>query len=236
MIDEPDAVRACQKAVALCRSGGADALMKGAVSTATILSAVLNGDGGLKTGRTLSHATVFRPRGFRRLLILADAGVNIAPDVDCKFEIIRGCVELAHSLGIARPRVALLAASEKVTEKLPSTMDAAEIIESFRDRCGEVAYVGGPYALDVAVSRDAAQLKGLHDEVAGRADILLVPNIEAGNILYKALTCFAGLDLASMVLGAAAPLVIPSRADSSRTKLYSIALARHVARAKAFRP
>jgi len=229
VVHESDPVAACRRAVALCRSGSAGALMKGAVPTSVVLKAVLDSEVGLTTGRVLSHVTVFRPRGANSLLLLADAGVNIAPDVECKMQIMRNSITLAQLLGMGKPRVALLAAVETVSGKMPATTDAATVVSSAREAFGDSAWVGGPYALDVAVSPAAATHKGVDDEVAGRADILIAPDIEAGNVLYKSLTCFAGLDLASLVLGAAIPLVIASRADSSRTKLYSIALAMLVA-------
>lgn len=232
VVHEPDPVEACRRAVALCRSGAAGALMKGAVPTSVVLKAVLDSEAGLTTGRVLSHVTAFRPRGANSLVLLADAGVNIAPDFECKMQIMRNSIELAQLLGIAKPRVALLAAVETVSGKMPATTEAAAIAGAAKEEFRDLAYVGGPYALDVAVSPAAAMHKGVEDDVAGRADILIAPDIEAGNILYKSLTCFARLDLASLVLGAATPLVIASRADSSRTKLYSIALAMLVAGGK----
>lgn len=222
---EPDTLQACQSAVALCRSGKAGAMMKGAVPTAVVLQQVLERTNGLGRLKTLSHVAVFQPRGSRRLMLLTDAGVNIVPDVDCKLAIARNSIGLAHVLGIRKPRVALLAASEKVTDKMPSTVDAELVARALRQEFGEMIEVGGPYALDVAVSPVAASHKGIRDGVAGQADILIAPNIEAGNALYKSLTFFGRLELASLVLGAVVPLVVPSRSDSSLSKLYSIALA-----------
>jgi phosphate butyryltransferase len=222
---EPDPRIACQRAVDLCRSGEAQVLMKGRVTTAALLVVVLDSERGLRRAGTLSHVTVFEPFGPGRLMVLADAGVNIAPDLRRKLDIVRNSVELAMLLGVESPRVAMLAAVEQVKKDMPATLDAAEIAGMAHEGLLSQARIGGPYSLDVAVSADAARQKGIVDDVAGRADVLVAPDIEAGNLLYKSLTCFARLDLASLVLGAYVPLVVPSRADSARTKLSSIALA-----------
>lgn len=224
LIHEPDGQRAAQAAALLCGVGDAQALMKGAVPTSGFLKAVLAVPA-LRTGAVFVHATAFRPRGRRRLMLLADAGVNIAPDVATKIAIVDGLAGLARSLGIDRPRVALLAAAETVSGRMPSTVAAAEVVAHFAARTQHDMLVGGPYALDVAVSAEAARRKGLADAVAGQADVLVTPDIEAGNVLYKSLTCIAALELASIVIGAAVPLVVPSRADSRLTRLYSVALA-----------
>lgn len=222
--DVPDPVAASFRAVQLCREGEAQALMKGRVGTGTFLRAVLDSIHGVRGSGILSHVTVFEPPVAGRLMLLADAGVNIAPDVTRKIAIIRNSVELARDLGIPRPRVALLAALEYEQTRMPATSDAAAIVQSAQSAELPPCVVGGPYSLDVAVSPDAAATKGIDDEVAGRADVLIAPDIEAGNILYKSLSCFAQVDLASLVLGAAVPLIVASRADSARAKLYSIAL------------
>lgn len=220
----PDPVAASRRAVELCREGEAQALMKGRTGTGAFLGAVLDANSGVRGSGVLSHVTVFEPPGAGRLMLLADAGVNIAPDMVRKIAIIRNTIELARGLGIARPRVALLAALEYEQTRMPATSDAATIVRSAQSAALPPCVVGGPYSLDVAVSPEAAAVKGIDDEVAGRADILIAPDIEAGNILYKSLSCFARLELASLVLGAAVPLIVASRADSARTKLYSIAL------------
>jgi phosphate butyryltransferase len=225
----PDPTEACRRAVALCRQGTAQALMKGQVATATFMGAVLDPTAGVRGTGTLSHVTAFSPPGADRLLLLADAGLNIAPDVARKLAIISNTVTLAHALGILRPRVALLAAVEYDRPEMPATADAAEIVRQVTRGPFPACAVGGPYSLDVAVSAEAARIKDIHDEIAGCADILIAPDIEAGNILYKSLICFAQLELASLVLGALIPLIVASRADSGRTKLYSIALAAYVA-------
>ncbi|MGE4240155.1 phosphate acyltransferase [Ramlibacter sp.] len=222
---------ACEQAIALCRDGAAQAIMKGAVPTSTLLKAALRADSGMRGDRSFTHVTAFRPKGMRRLLLLADAGVQIAPGADDLEQIVRHTVRVAGLLGHRRPRVALLSAAEFVNPKMPSSVMADVLVKRFaNDPC---AIVGGPYALDVAVSPESARRKRVGDEVAGRADILITPGIDAGNVLYKSLTCFGGLDLASIIVGASVPLIIPSRGDSERTKLYSIALALLAARAEA---
>lgn len=222
----PDAAAACKSAVALCRSGEAGALMKGVASTAVVLKAVLNNVHGLRTNKILSHIAVFEPPAFGRLLLVADAGVNVAPDLHARVQIIRNSVEIARSLGLCPPRVALLAASETISDAMPVTRDAAELVILVRELMGDALIIRGPMSLDIAVSSAAASDKGVgDDDVAGHADLLIAPTIEVGNVLYKALTCMTNSNVASLVLGAAVPLVIPSRTDSVQTKLFSIALA-----------
>jgi phosphate butyryltransferase len=224
---------ACEQAMGLCRTGQAQAIMKGAVPTSVLLKAALRADSGVRRQQLLTHVTAFRPKGTRRLLLLADAGVQIAPDAHALEQIVRHTVRLASLLGQPRPRVALLSAAEFVNPKMPSSVLADLVVRRFAQSGDLQAFVGGPYALDVAVSPKAARRKGVRDEIAGQAGVLITPGIDAGNVLYKSLTCFAGLDLASVIVGAAVPLIIPSRADSERTKLYSIALAVLAARAEA---
>jgi phosphate butyryltransferase len=199
--------------------------MKGAVPTSVLLKAVLRADEGMRTRQTLTHVTVFAPGGFGRLIVLADAGVQIAPDAEDLVDMVAHTARVAHRLGVSRPKVAMLSALEFVNPKMPSSVVAASVARACAARGGIEADVGGPYSLDVAVSALAARQKGLADGIAGQADVLITPGIDAGNVLYKSLTCFAGLDLASVVVGAAVPLIIPSRADSESTKVYSTALA-----------
>lgn len=221
--DEPMAAAAT--AVRLIREGAADVLMKGLVDTAILLKAVLDPDNGLRTGRVLSHVALFETAGFERLLLLSDAAMNIAPDVGQKQQIILNAVEVAHSLGILEPAVAMLCAREKVNQRMPATMDAQKLQALNREGVIPGCLVSGPLALDNAISAAAARQKGVDDPVAGRADILIAPNIEAGNILYKALVFLAGATNAGIIVGAAAPIVLTSRADSSEAKLNSIAMA-----------
>ncbi len=233
IVDADSDMAACEQAMGLCRTGQAQAIMKGAVPTSVLLKAALRADSGVRGQQSLTHVTAFRPKGMRRLLLLADAGVQIAPNADDLEQIVRHTVRVAGLLGRRRPRVALLSAAEFVNPKMPSSMLAGLVVQRFSECADLQAIVGGPYALDVAVSPEAARRKGVQDEIAGRADVLITPGIDAGNVLYKSLTCFAGLDLASIIVGAAVPLIIPSRADSERTKLYSIAFALLAARAEA---
>jgi phosphate acetyltransferase/phosphate butyryltransferase len=221
---------AAEKAVALARSGEARLLIKGSLHTDELMGAVVAPEG-LRTERRISHAFVMDVPGRRRPLIITDAAVNIAPTLEEKADIVRNAIDLAHVIGIERPRVALLAAIETVNPAMPATIDAAALCK-MADRgqiCGGI--LDGPLALDIAVSETAAQEKGIVSEVAGRAEILVVPNIEAGNMLAKELTFLGGADAAGVVLGARVPIVLPSRADSAISRLASSALGVLMARA-----
>ena len=229
IIDEADKIEACRKAVKLVHDGDADVVMKSIVDTSVILKAVLDKDIGLRESPVLSHVALFGVDGFDRLLYITDAAMCIAPDVEQKAHIIGNAVKVAHALGNENPIVTCLCAVEKVNPKMQATLDAAELVE--RNKRGEIAgcTVCGPLALDNAVSVEAAKHKGITDPNAGKADILLVPYIEAGNIFYKSLTYMAKAQNAGMIVGAKAPVVVTSRADSDETKLNSIALAIAVA-------
>ncbi len=233
IIDEADKVEACRKAVKLVHDGDADVVMKGIVDTSVILKAVLDKDIGLRESPVLSHVAVFGVEGFDRLLYITDAAMCIAPDVEQKAHIIGNSVKVAHALGNENPIVTCVCAVEKVNPKMQATLDAAELVE--RNKRGEITgcTVCGPLALDNAISEEAAKHKGITDPSAGKADILLVPYIEAGNIFYKSLTYMAKAQNAGMIVGAKAPVVVTSRADSDETKLNSIALAIAVATNKA---
>jgi phosphate butyryltransferase len=225
VIDEPDQLEAAQKSVQLCRDGSAGILMKGTVSTDAILRAMLNRDTGLATGKLLSNVTVFKSPRYERLMFLSDPAVNISPDVGRKVEIIQNAITVAKRLGVSKPKVALLAATEKINKDMPATTDAAVIARMFESEPFEDAAVAGPYGLDIAVSEFAARCKNISGPVAGQADILICPDIDSANVLYKVLVYFAGLDVANTMLGTKVPTVMTSRSDSSLTKLYTIALA-----------
>lgn len=225
IIDEKDGTEACKKAAALVSGGKADILMKGLIDTAIILKAVLNKEIGLRTGNVLSHAAVFSVDTYHKIFIVTDAAMNIAPNAGEKMQIIENAVRLSHSLGTEVPKVAVICAKEKVNPKMQATLDAQELVQMQAEGRIPACIVEGPYALDNAISKEAAELKGVKGEVAGDADILLMPNIEAGNVFYKALTYLANADNAGIILGAKAPIVLTSRADSDKAKLNSIALA-----------
>ncbi|WP_374713507.1 phosphate acyltransferase [Symbiobacterium terraclitae] len=216
---------AAQAAVAAVRSGGAQLLMKGLVQTADIMRAVLNRDNGLRTGRALSHACVVQVPGWPRLLHITDIALNVAPDLSRKADILRNQVQVAHALGNPRPKVAVIAAVETVNPDMAATVDARALQEmAERGELGECV-VQGPLALDLALSAEAGATKGVSGPVVGAADVLLMPDLEAGNVLYKGLVCLAGADSAGIVVGARCPIVLLSRSDSAAAKLNSIALA-----------
>ncbi|MCE3003293.1 MAG: bifunctional enoyl-CoA hydratase/phosphate acetyltransferase [Xanthomonadaceae bacterium] len=222
-------------AVALVRAGKADAVMKGSLHTDEFLHAVLDGATGLRTGRRASHVFVVDVPGFPRPLLVTDAVINIAPGLAEKADIAQNAIELAQRLGIARPRVALLAPVETVNPKIPSTLDAAALCK-MADR-GQITggVLEGPLAFDSAIDAESARIKGIDSPVGGAADILLAPDLDSGNILVKQLTFMMKADAAGIVLGTRVPVVLTSRADSRYTRLASCALARLLA-ARAARP
>jgi phosphate butyryltransferase len=225
-IDEKDPRGAAARAVELVRTGKADALMKGIIDTALLLKAVLNKETGLNAGRLTSHVAVMEVETYHKLLIVTDAAINIAPDIHAKIDIINNAVQVARAIGIEKPKVALLAAVEKVNwEKMPCTADAAILTQMNRRGQIKGCVVDGPLALDNAVSAERARIKNIVSEVAGDVDILVVPDIEAGNVLYKCLMDLGRAKGAGIVVGAAKPVVLTSRADTSEIKLASIALA-----------
>ncbi|MGJ7921293.1 phosphate butyryltransferase [Neobacillus sp. LXY-4] len=203
----------------------ADVLMKGNLPTATLLKAVLSKENGLRTGNVLSHISIFEIPEFDRLLIITDAAMNIAPDLDQKAQIVRNAVAVAKKIGMVFPRVAALSAVEMVNSNMQATIDAAALTLMSKRGQIEGCVIDGPLGLDNAISAFAANHKRIDGEVAGNADILLVPNIEAGNILYKSLVYFAQAKVGAIIAGAKAPIVLTSRADSAESKLYSLALA-----------
>ena len=220
-----DAAHAALESVKAVSNGQAHVLMKGNLPTSVILKAVLNREYGLRTGKVLSHVAAFEVTGYDRLLFVTDAAMNVAPDLETKAQIIRNAVATAQACGVARPIVAPLAAIETINPAMVPTTDAAALV--MMNKRGQIndCVIDGPLALDNAVSIEAAAQKGLTGETAGKADILLVPNIEAGNILYKSLMYFANAKVGAIIQGATAPIVLTSRADTAESKLYSLALA-----------
>ncbi|MGN7387692.1 phosphate butyryltransferase [Sporosarcina sp. SAFN-015] len=216
---------AAEKSVRAVSSGEAQVLMKGNLPTAVVLKAVLNGDYGLRSGKVLSHVAAFEVDGYERLLFVTDAGMNISPNLEEKAQIIRNSVATARACGVHLPIVAPLAAIETVNPVMTPTTDAASLV--VMNQRGQIkdCIIDGPLALDNAVSIESARHKGIMSETAGRADILVVPSIEAGNILYKSLMYFAKAKVGGIIQGARAPIVLTSRSDSAETKLYSLALA-----------
>ncbi|MEB9406332.1 phosphate butyryltransferase [Bacillus cereus] len=216
---------AAELSVKAVRNSEADVLMKGNIPTANILKAVLNKEWGLRKGSVLSHVAAFEVQNYDRLIFVTDAAMNIAPDVTQKAAIIQNTVEVAQAIGIDLPKVAPIAAVEVVNPAMQATIDAAMLTQMNRRGQIKDCIVDGPLALDNAVSQIAAEHKGIVSDVAGKADILLVPTIEAGNVLYKSLVYFADAKVGAMIAGAKAPIVLTSRADSAETKVYSLALA-----------
>ncbi|WP_059171071.1 phosphate butyryltransferase [Bacillus sp. FJAT-27445] len=225
IIHNPSSQDAAEEAVKAVSSERADVLMKGNVQTSVILKAVLNKEFGLRTGKILSHTAAFEIKGYDRLILVTDAAMNIAPDLEQKAGIIRNAVALAKSIGIDNPKVAPVCAVETVNPAMQATLDAASL--SAMNKRGQIGgcLIDGPLALDNAVSMLSAEHKGISGDVAGKADILLVPTVEAGNILYKSLVYFAKAKVGAVICGARAPIILTSRSDSSESKLYSLALA-----------
>ncbi|PMC39550.1 phosphate butyryltransferase [Bacillus sp. UMB0899] len=217
--------QAAELAVRSVHQNEASVLMKGHIPTSSLLKAVLNKEYGLRTGRVLSHVAAFDIPGFSKALIVTDAAMNIEPDIQQKEQIIVNAVNVARSIGVSFPKVAAIAAVEVINPSMKATLDAAAL--TMMNKRGQIqnCIVDGPLALDNAVSILAAQHKGITSEVAGQADILFVPTIEVGNVLYKSLIYFANAKVGAVIAGAKAPIVLTSRSDSSESKLYSLALA-----------
>ncbi|CAM4045791.1 phosphate butyryltransferase [Bacillus manliponensis] len=216
---------AAELAVKAVRNGDADVLMKGNIPTANILKAVLNKEWGLRKGSVLSHVAVFEVPNYDRFIVVTDAAMNIAPDLQQKVAITQNAVEVAQAIGVELPKVAPIAAVEVVNPAMQATIDAAMLTQMNRRGQIKGCVIDGPLALDIAVSQIAAEHKGIVSDVAGKSDILLVPTIEAGNVLYKSLVYFANANVGAIIAGAKAPIVLTSRADSAETKVYSLALA-----------
>ncbi|MFU2417664.1 bifunctional enoyl-CoA hydratase/phosphate acetyltransferase [Peptacetobacter sp. AB800] len=224
VINESDLKLCAEKAVKLVSSGKADYVMKGLLDTSIILKEVLNKEYGLRTDSLLSHVMIYEVPSYHKLLILTDGGMNIDPDVSQKKKIADNAIKAAKSLGIENVKVACLAAKEKVNPKMQATLDADELKSMCKDGMfGNGVVVEGPIAFDLAVSKEACKIKGYESEVGGDADILLVPTIETGNGIGKALTYMANAKSAGIIMGAKAPIVLVSRADTHESKLYSIA-------------
>jgi phosphate acetyltransferase len=225
LVDVPDDEQAARKAVALCRDGSARGLMKGGLHTDVLMHAVLDTKDGLRTTRRVSHVFVIDAPAYPRPLLVTDAAINIYPTLDDKVDIAKNAIELAHALGIERPNVAILSAVEIVNPKITSTLDAAALCKMADRRQITGAVLDGPLAFDTAVSAQAAAIKNLVSPVAGVADVLLVPDIESGNMLAKQLEYLGGAEMAGVVLGARVPIVLTSRSDSARARLASCAVA-----------
>jgi phosphate butyryltransferase len=225
IIEESNSANAAKIAVQLIRDNAAQILMKGHVNTADYLRAILNKENGLRKGELLSHVGFFESPYYHKLLALTDAAQNVAPDIFEKVAIINNTFELFHHIGIMCPKIAMVAAIEGVNPKMQATTDAAIITMMNRRNQIKGCLIDGPLAFDNAVSREAAEHKGIVSEVAGDADLIVTPDIEAGNVLYKSFTYFGGATVAAVILGATVPIVLTSRADSDKSKLMSIALA-----------
>ena len=224
IVDEKDLIKSAEKGVKMVRDGQADFIMKGLVDTGTLMKAVLNKEWGLRTDSLLSHVMVYEVDTYPKLIYLTDGGMNLYPDLDQKVKIIENGVQVIKAMGNKTVKVACLAAKEKADPKMPATMDAMELNEKYNK--GEFlkgVIVDGPMALDLAVSKESAKIKKFESEVAGDADLLLVPSIEMGNGIGKSITYFAGGKSAGIIMGAKVPIVLVSRADTHESKLYSIA-------------
>lgn len=224
IIDIDDPIEATNRAVEEVASGNADILMKGMVNSSDFLRAVLNPDGGMRRDRILSHFAIYEVPGYYRLIYMTDGGLNVNPNLEQKKAILQNAVEFLHAIGLAEPKVAVLSANEKVDPKIPATVDARALKE-MAEEAFPGALVDGPTPLDIALSYEAALHKGIDSPIAGKADLLMVPNIEAGNILGKAIIYFAGGRMGGLVLGASRPVILTSRNEPPMGKMASIALA-----------
>ena len=232
IVDAPHSNAAADTAVALVREGKAEALMKGSLHTDELLGAVVRRDTGLRTARRISHCFVMDVPGHDEALIITDAAVNIAPTLEEKVDILQNAIDFAHAMRVPEVRVAILSAMEIVNPKVPSTVEAAALCKMVDRRQITGALVDGPLALDNAIDIDAATTKKIDSPVAGRANVLLVPDLEAGNMLAKSLSFLAGADAAGIVLGARVPIILTSRADSLETRLATCAGAALVVQAR----
>jgi phosphate acetyltransferase len=232
VIDAAHSHAAAAKAVELVRRGEAELLMKGSLHTDELLGAVVARETGLRTGRRISHVFIMDVPTYHKVLVVTDAAINIAPTLEDKVDICQNAIDLAIALGVTTPKVAILAAVETVNAKMPATLDAAALCKMAERGQITGALLDGPLAFDNAISKDAAKTKGIRSPVAGDPDILLVPDLEAGNILAKQLTFLANADSAGLVLGARVPIILTSRADSVRSRIASCAVAMLAAHAR----
>lgn len=232
IVDTPHSHESAAKAVQLVREGRAELLMKGSLHTDELLSAVVSKETGLRTARRISHVFIMDAPNYHKVFLVTDAAINIAPVLEDKVDICQNAIDLCETMGLKNPKVAILAAVETVTSKMPATIDAAALCK-MADR-GQIrnGRLDGPLAFDNAISKQAAETKGIHSEVAGDPDILLVPDLESGNMLAKQLTFLAGAESAGLVLGARVPIILTSRADSVRSRIASCGVAMLVANAR----
>jgi phosphotransacetylase len=225
IVDTPHSHASAAKAVELVRTGEAELLMKGSLHTDELVGAIVARDGGLRTARRISHVFVMDVPTYHKVIVITDAAINIAPGLEDKMDICQNAIDLAVSFGVDRPKLAILAAVETVTSKMPATIDAAALCKMAERKQITGGMLDGPLAFDNAISRQAAETKGIGSEVAGDPDILLAPDLEAGNILAKQLIFLANADSAGLVLGARVPVILTSRADSVRSRSASCAVA-----------
>lgn len=232
IVNEPDVVESAKTAVSLVRNGEADFLMKGLLQTADIMRAVLDKENGLRTDSLISHVMVYEVPSYNKLLFLTDGGINVAPSLEQKVKILENAITVCKAMGLDRVYAAVLAGAETVNPKIPATVDA-EALANMKDKWEAMnTVVEGPVALDLAISEQACQHKGYKGEGGGKADILMVPYYEVGNALGKSLTYFANAKSAGIIMGAKVPIVLVSRADTSESKLLSIALGSIIANYK----
>jgi len=232
IVDAEHSHASASKAVALVREGRAELLMKGSLHTDELLSAVVAKETGLRTGRRISHVFIMDVPTYHKILIVTDAAISIAPSLEDKVDIVQNAIDLARSLGLPKPKVAILAAVETVNSKMPATLDAAALCKMSERGQITGALLDGPLAFDNAINAEAARTKGIRSEVAGDPDILLAPDLEAGNILAKLLSFLAKADSAGVVLGAKVPIILTSRADSVRSRIASCGVAMLAAHAR----
>jgi phosphate acetyltransferase len=232
VVDAPHSHAAAAQAVAIVRAGEAEALMKGSLHTDELMAEVVRKETGLRTERRVSHAFIMDVPTYPKALVVTDAAINIFPDLETKADIVRNAIDMAHAFGRELPKVAILSAVETVTPKIPSTIDAAALCKMAERGQITGGLLDGPLAFDNAISKEAAEIKHIRSEVAGDPDILVVPDLEAGNMLAKQLSFLANADAAGIVLGARVPIILTSRADTVRARMASCAVAVLLAHAR----